>query len=205
MHGHCHGSNNMKMYEIKVITSLPNLLFPLPREPIWELGVYSFLLLLRLTQIYIKYGVFFWGGGCFQTKMVCYLYCCASCFLVSKIRYQHFLSQYVKIHLTLFNGYKIFSKMDDSTRYHRLTSPNSWALTMHPGTYTSGFPGDSDSTCQCRRSRFDPWVRKIPWRRKWQPTPVFWSLRSYTVHRVEHNLATKTNKQKYILHVLYFH
>ena len=29
---------------------------------------------------------------------------------------------------------------------------------------------------QCRRRRrrgFDPWVRKIPWRRKWQPTPVF--------------------------------
>ena len=22
-------------------------------------------------------------------------------------------------------------------------------------------------------SLFDPWVRKIPWRRKWQPTPVF--------------------------------
>ena len=26
---------------------------------------------------------------------------------------------------------------------------------------------------QCRRCRFDPWVRKIPWRRKRQPTPVF--------------------------------
>ena len=25
---------------------------------------------------------------------------------------------------------------------------------------------------QCRRLGFDPWVRKIPWRRKWQPTPV---------------------------------
>ena len=25
---------------------------------------------------------------------------------------------------------------------------------------------------QCRRSGFDPWVWKIPWRRKWQPTPV---------------------------------
>ena len=25
---------------------------------------------------------------------------------------------------------------------------------------------------QCRRPRFDPWVRKIAWRRKWQPTPV---------------------------------
>ena len=28
-------------------------------------------------------------------------------------------------------------------------------------------------TCQCRRSRFNPWVRKIPWRRKWKPTPIF--------------------------------
>ena len=25
-----------------------------------------------------------------------------------------------------------------------------------------------ESTCQCRRRRFNPWVRKIPWRRKWQ-------------------------------------
>ena len=24
-----------------------------------------------------------------------------------------------------------------------------------------------------RRHRFNPWVRKIPWRRKWQATPVF--------------------------------
>ena len=26
--------------------------------------------------------------------------------------------------------------------------------------------------CQCRRHKFDPWVEKIPWRRKWQLTPV---------------------------------
>ena len=25
---------------------------------------------------------------------------------------------------------------------------------------------------QCRRPRFNPWVGKISWRRKWQPTPV---------------------------------
>ena len=25
---------------------------------------------------------------------------------------------------------------------------------------------------QGRRSKFDPWVKKIPWSRKWQPTPV---------------------------------
>ena len=31
-------------------------------------------------------------------------------------------------------------------------------------------------SCQCRRHKrlgFDPWVGKIPWRRAWQPTPVF--------------------------------
>ena len=33
-----------------------------------------------------------------------------------------------------------------------------------------------EPTCQCRRHkrcRFDAWVRKIHWRRAWQPTPVF--------------------------------
>ena len=42
-----------------------------------------------------------------------------------------------------------------------------------------GFPGGTNSkepACRCTRSKrhgFDPWVGKIPWRRKWQPTPVF--------------------------------
>ena len=33
-----------------------------------------------------------------------------------------------------------------------------------------------ESACQfrsCKRYRFDPWIRKIFWRRKWQHTPVF--------------------------------
>ena len=33
-----------------------------------------------------------------------------------------------------------------------------------------------ESTYQCRRHkrlRFDLWVGKISWRRKWQPTPLF--------------------------------
>ena len=29
------------------------------------------------------------------------------------------------------------------------------------------------SCLQCRRLGFNPWVRKILWRREWQPTPVF--------------------------------
>ena len=42
--------------------------------------------------------------------------------------------------------------------------------------YPEGFPGSSDgkeSVCQCRIPGFYPWVGKIPWRRKWQPTLVF--------------------------------
>ena len=32
---------------------------------------------------------------------------------------------------------------------------------------------------QCRRPGFDPRVGRIPWRRKWQPTPVFLPGESY--------------------------
>ena len=41
------------------------------------------------------------------------------------------------------------------------------------------FPGGAsgkESACQCRRRNrcvFNPWVRKMPWRRAQQPTPVF--------------------------------
>ena len=56
------------------------------------------------------------------------------------------------------------------------------------------FPGSATGkkpTCQCKRPkrcRFDPWVRRMPWRRAWQPTPVFlpgechgqWSLLDYS-------------------------
>ena len=42
-----------------------------------------------------------------------------------------------------------------------------------------GFPGGAggkEPACQCRRLKrqgFCPWAGKIPWRRAWQPTPVF--------------------------------
>ena len=41
---------------------------------------------------------------------------------------------------------------------------------------TPGGTSGKEPACQCRRQRrpqFDPRVRKIPWRRKWQSTPVF--------------------------------
>ena len=42
-----------------------------------------------------------------------------------------------------------------------------------------GFPGGAggkEPICQCRRHKrlgFNPWVKKIPWKREWLPTPVF--------------------------------
>ena len=44
---------------------------------------------------------------------------------------------------------------------------------------TLGFLGgtsDKEPLCKCRSDkicRLNPWVRKIPWKRVWQPTPVF--------------------------------
>ena len=65
-----------------------------------------------------------------------------------------------------------------------------------------GFPSwftGKEPTCQCRRSEFSPWVGKILWGRKWQPTPVFLPGKHYGqrslagpspwCHRVGHDWA----------------
>ena len=68
------------------------------------------------------------------------------------------------------------------------------------------------SVClQCRRPGFYPWVGKIPWRRKWQPTPVLLprkshgqrSLVSMGSQRVRHNWATSVSLHFIILAVDY--
>ena len=57
-----------------------------------------------------------------------------------------------------------------------------------------GFPrgaSGKEFTCKAGDSNSDPWVRKIPWRRKWQPTPYClenpmdrgtWQAHEVTVH-----------------------
>ena len=51
-------------------------------------------------------------------------------------------------------------------------------------TYTvlSRWLRGKEPACQCRgqrRCRVSPWVRKTPWRRKWQPTPIFLTGKSH--------------------------
>ena len=68
-----------------------------------------------------------------------------------------------------------------------------------------GFPSGSDSkesACNAGDLGFDPWIGKLPWRRAWQPTPVFllgeppWTeepggLQSMGSHRVGRDWATQ--------------
>ena len=54
-----------------------------------------------------------------------------------------------------------------------------------------------ESTCQCRRpkrNRFNPWVGKIPWRRKWQPTPVFLPGKSHPLSMGSQRVITTEYK-----------
>ena len=48
------------------------------------------------------------------------------------------------------------------------------SLCIHKNLYTQCSLYVYTRIClQCRRPGFCPWVRKIPYRREWQPTPVF--------------------------------
>ena len=76
----------------------------------------------------------------------------------------------------------------------------------------AGFPwwlSGKESTCQCRRPEFDPGLRKILWRRKWLPTPVFSPGKPYgqgnlvgyspkCCKRVRHDLVTKQQQQQWL-------
>ena len=71
---------------------------------------------------------------------------------------------------------------------------------------TGGLPwrllSGKESARQCRRHSFYPWVRKILWKKKWQPTLIFLPEKSHGQRslvgygpwghkRVRHYLATK--------------
>ena len=79
-----------------------------------------------------------------------------------------------------------------------------------------GFPSESAvknppamQVDQDKRHRFNPWVRKISWRRKWQPTPVLLpgefqgteepgGLQSMGSHRVRLNRGIECKLKHYI-------
>ena len=74
---------------------------------------------------------------------------------------------------------------------------------MDVGVSLGGASG-KEPTCQSRRQkrpRFHPWIRKIPWRRAWQPTPVFLPRES----RGQRSLAGYSHKELDTIDCAYTH
>ena len=78
-------------------------------------------------------------------------------------------------------------------RYTKLWGQHFYGIIWKTLIRHLGFPGSSVG--------FNRWVRKIPWRRKWQPTPYSclenpmdrgaWRATVYGITRVGHDLVTK--------------
>ena len=65
----------------------------------------------------------------------------------------------------------VYGVAQSRTRLKRLSSSS-----MNPYAGLPRWLSGKETTCRYTRYKrhgFDPWVEKIPWRRKWQPTPVF--------------------------------
>ena len=102
------------------------------------------------------------------------------CFLISKSRPLN----YIRDWKYLFNmcvwgvrhGYlECCVKKDSEAESENNQEIVQWLISL-PG----GAMGKA-SACQCsspKRPGFDPWAGKIPWRRKWLPTPVFFPGKS---------------------------
>ena len=77
-----------------------------------------------------------------------------------------------------FLKYKSVSENQSKIPYLKLYKSDNCIYNTHTHTHIGFSDGTSaeESVVQrrgCKRCSLDPWVRKVPWRRKWQPTPVF--------------------------------
>ena len=85
--------------------------------------------------------------------------------------------------------------------YNELSDSQFLKIILHLWGFLEGFSG-KESVSHCRICVLDPWVGKIPWKKKWQPTPVFLPGKSlgqmspvgyslWGCKRVRHDLVTK--------------
>ena len=72
-----------------------------------------------------------------------------------------------------YSSILFFITFNPTTMWFTLNVADSMGLDACINMWASLVAQWKEFTCQCKRRRFNPWVRRIPWRRKWQPTPVF--------------------------------
>ena len=91
------------------------------------------------------------------------------------------------------------------THTHTHTIYTNYYINMGLPRWLSG----KESTCQCRKCGFNPWVGKVPWSRKWQPIPGILPRKSHGQRslmghiprgsqKVGHNLGSKPQKGLYM-------
>ena len=91
-----------------------------------------------------------------------------------------------------FNVTSFFSHIHNLPKFYIHSFPELPYYCLHPCvsvliTFILGLPRwfcDKEYICKFRRHGFNPWVRKIPWRRKCQPTPVFLPGKSHGQKRL---------------------
>ena len=95
---------------------------------------------------------------------------------------------YATLLLTRHSVFLTIQVLIDKRESHRFSFQVKGILSFSSGS------ARKELACRCRthkRHRFDPWVRKTPWRRKWQPTHV---ISSGKFHR-QRSLAGSTGSQ----------
>ena len=127
------------------------------------------------------------------------LTCVENCFFVchsSNIHWPTHSGVYVPEISSRFT--KTSAEREEKGKRDLLLKRECWLLMSFQAAQLSS----KESTCQCRRCEFNPWVRKIPWRRKWKThssilvweipwTEEHGGLQFKESHRVWHDLATK--------------
>jgi len=87
-------------------------------------------------------------------------------------------SKVIQWYSFFFRFFSIISHLRILTRVPCAIVGPCWLSVLHIVMCMCRLPTDAsgkEPSCQCRRRerhRFDSWVRKVPWRRAWQPTPV---------------------------------
>ena len=74
-----------------------------------------------------------------------------------------------------YQGSHIFEMVVYDLKYCSIVMfSNMWSLNICKWAFQVALVA-KNTPCQCRRHKrcgFDPWVRKIPWRKAWQPTSI---------------------------------
>ena len=86
------------------------------------------------------------------------------------------LLKYFKVLITWHFSLKYGLRISKKSGLFPILTTRSNNINSNSSVISKGLPrwlSGKESSCQSRRCGLDPWVGKIPWRRAWQPTPVF--------------------------------